>query len=167
MRDPYEVLGLHPGASQAEVQDAYDKLSQVYNDQLQNDANMRRFVQEKRLEIREAYQFLMGGSAAGRNTYTTSAENVGKQTADGRTYYDTGRAQDNYGRADSGWQTAGGNPYNNPFGGGNSGYQQQPYRSDSPFVQSSGCGPCAPNYCCQLCAAQLCFECCCDSACGC
>jgi molecular chaperone DnaJ len=68
MRDPYEVLGVRPGASQEEIRTAYRELAKKYHpDKYQNNP-LGDLAVEKMKEINEAYEFLMkqgGGSSAG------------------------------------------------------------------------------------------------------
>lgn len=59
MRNPYEVLGLKPGASNDEVKKAYRKLSRKYHpDANINNANKEQ-AEEKFKEVQEAYRSIM------------------------------------------------------------------------------------------------------------
>ena len=59
MNNPYEVLGLKPGASEAEIKAAYKELVKKYHpDKYQNNP-LADLAQEKLQEINEAYDTLM------------------------------------------------------------------------------------------------------------
>lgn len=59
MNDPYEVLGLKPGASEAEIKAAYKALVKKYHpDKYQNNP-LADLAQEKLQEVNEAYDLLM------------------------------------------------------------------------------------------------------------
>lgn len=68
MNNPYEVLGLKPGASEAEIKAAYKELVKKYHpDKYQNNP-LADLAQEKLQEVNEAYDTLMknrSGAAAG------------------------------------------------------------------------------------------------------
>jgi molecular chaperone DnaJ len=60
MRDPYEVLGIKPGASEAEIKAAYRELVKKYHpDKYQNNP-LGDLAQEKMQEINQAYESLIG-----------------------------------------------------------------------------------------------------------
>lgn len=69
MNNPYEVLGIKPGASEAEIKAAYKELVKKYHpDKYQNNP-LADLAEEKMQEINEAYDALMknrgGGGAYG------------------------------------------------------------------------------------------------------
>ena len=66
MNNPYEVLGLKPGASEAEIKAAYKELVKKYHpDKYQNNP-LADLAQEKLQEINEAYDTLMKKRISGR-----------------------------------------------------------------------------------------------------
>ena len=81
MNNPYEVLGVKPGASEAEIKAAYKELVKKYHpDKYQNNP-LADLAEEKLQEVNEAYDALMknrgtqGGyrsSASGRSGQTSS-----------------------------------------------------------------------------------------------
>jgi len=59
MKDPYEVLGVRPGASEEEIRRAYRELARKYHPDQYADHPLSGLAQEKMKEINEAYDFLM------------------------------------------------------------------------------------------------------------
>ena len=74
MRDPYEVLGISPDASDDEIKRAYRELARKYHpDNYQNNP-LSDLAEEKMKEINEAYDAITkgrtgGGSAQGGYGY--------------------------------------------------------------------------------------------------
>lgn len=65
MNNPYEVLGIKPGASEAEIKAAYKELVKKYHpDKYQNNP-LADLAEEKMQEINEAYDALMKNRSAG------------------------------------------------------------------------------------------------------
>jgi len=76
MRDPYEVLGIKHGASEAEIKAAYRELVKKYHpDKYQNNP-LGDLAQEKMQEINQAYETL---TAQGSRSKANSAWNNGPQ----------------------------------------------------------------------------------------
>ncbi len=75
MRDPYEVLGVSPGASDDEIKKAYRKLSKKYHPDL-NQGNP--LAEEKFKEVQTAYDTIMkkGDSFGGYSAYQGSDEST-------------------------------------------------------------------------------------------
>ena len=71
MRDPYEVLGVKPGASEEEIKRAYRDLARKYHPDNYADNPLADLAQEKMKEINEAYEALTkgGGSTGGGQDY--------------------------------------------------------------------------------------------------
>ena len=55
----FQILGLKPGASEAEIKDAYRRLAKKYHPDISKEPN----AEEKFIEITEAYQLLLDGPA--------------------------------------------------------------------------------------------------------
>ncbi len=58
MKDPYEVLGVKPGASEDEIKRAYRELARKYHPDNFHDSPLEDLAQEKMKEINEAYDML-------------------------------------------------------------------------------------------------------------
>lgn len=77
MRDPYEVLGLAPGASEEEIKAAYKALAQKYSADNYAASPLQEEAEKRMQEINEAFDSLMGAIRTG-NTGTTG--NAGSST---------------------------------------------------------------------------------------
>lgn len=69
MKDPYEVLGLKPGASEAEIKRAYRELAKKYHPDRYRDNPLADLAEEKLREINEAYEYLMSGGRDSSRDY--------------------------------------------------------------------------------------------------
>lgn len=67
MRDPYEVLGVPKGASQAEVKKAYRELAKKYHPDNYINNPLADLAEEKMKEINEAYDFITKNRSGGNN----------------------------------------------------------------------------------------------------
>ena len=77
MRDPYEVLGVSPDASDDEVKKAYRELAKKYHPDNYADSPLADVAEEKMKEVNEAYDAITemrqgktGSSAGGSSSYT-------------------------------------------------------------------------------------------------
>lgn len=70
--NPYEVLGLKPGASQEEIKSAYRKLVKQYHPDQFRDNPLQELAQEKLSQINEAYNQLIHGNGSS-NSYSSSS----------------------------------------------------------------------------------------------
>jgi len=66
-RNPYEVLGLKPGATQEEIKTAYRELVKKYHPDRYQDNPLSDLAEEKIREINEAYETLMAGAKGPKN----------------------------------------------------------------------------------------------------
>lgn len=78
--NPYEVLGISPGASQEEIKSAYRKLVKQYHPDQFSDNPLQNLAQEKLAEINEAYNMLSNGnnnngSYSNNNSYSSNTNN--------------------------------------------------------------------------------------------
>lgn len=71
--NPYEVLGLNPGASQDEIKSAYRKLIKQYHPDKFIDNPLQDLAEEKMIQINEAYDALTKNG--GNNNYTNNSYN--------------------------------------------------------------------------------------------
>jgi len=69
--NPYEVLGVKPGASQDEIKSAYRKLIKQYHPDKFIDNPLKNLAEEKMIEINEAYESLTKNS--GNNNYNSNS----------------------------------------------------------------------------------------------
>ena len=78
--NPYEVLGIKPGASQDEIKSAYRKLVKQYHPDQFRDNPLQELAEEKLAEINEAYSMLTNGSA-GSNNYSSNSSYSNSQSS--------------------------------------------------------------------------------------
>jgi molecular chaperone DnaJ len=64
MNNPYEVLGIKPGASEEEIRAAYRELVKKYHPDKYVDNPLADLAEEKMQEINEAYDILVKYAAA-------------------------------------------------------------------------------------------------------
>lgn len=69
--NPYEVLGVNPGASQEEIKSAYRKLIKKYHPDQYGDNPLKELAQEKLIEINKAYEILTKNG--GSNSYNSGS----------------------------------------------------------------------------------------------
>ena len=75
--NPYEVLGLKPGASQEEIKKAYRELVKKYHPDKYVNNPLQNLAEEKMREINAAYDTLMkGGGASYSNSSSSSSNNA-------------------------------------------------------------------------------------------
>jgi curved DNA-binding protein CbpA len=75
--NPYKVLGVKPGASKKEIKDAYNQLVKKYHPDKYKEEHMKELAEQKMKEINEAYDMLINGNYADRNTEGTYSSNNG------------------------------------------------------------------------------------------
>lgn len=95
VRDPYEVLGISPNATDDEVKAAYREMARKYHPDNYADNPLSELAQEKMQEINEAYDQIIrarrqGGSVGGRSTSSAG----GSRFADVRSMVNGGRIMD-------------------------------------------------------------------------
>lgn len=90
--NPYEVLGVKPGASQDEIKSAYRKLIKKYHPDQYGDNPLKELAQEKMIEINEAYDAL---TKNGSNSYNSS--NNSSSTTYSGSYGNTNTTNSSYG----------------------------------------------------------------------
>lgn len=69
MRNPYDVLGLKPGASEDEVKKAYRKLSRKYHPDANINNPHKEIAEEKFKEVQEAYKSIMNKGSSSGSSY--------------------------------------------------------------------------------------------------
>lgn len=70
--NPYEILGIKPGASQDEIKSAYRKLAKQYHPDQYGDNPLRNLAEDKMREINKAYDMLTKNSNTSNNSYNNS-----------------------------------------------------------------------------------------------
>ena len=95
--NPYEVLGIKPGASQEEIKSAYRKLVKQYHPDQYRDNPLQELAEKKLAEVNEAYQMLTNGNASSSsssyssNSYSnTSNGNDASMLQEARAYLSRG-----------------------------------------------------------------------------
>lgn len=74
--NPYEVLGLKPGASQEEIKKAYRNLIKQYHPDQYGDNPLKDLAEEKMREINTAYDMLTKNATGSYdNSYSSSNNN--------------------------------------------------------------------------------------------
>lgn len=85
MKNPYEVLGITPNATNEEVKNAYRTLAKKYHPDNYSDSSMASYAEEKMKEINEAYDEILrirtNQSSNNSNGYTGSYDNFDKHSA--------------------------------------------------------------------------------------
>ena len=82
--NPYEILGVKPGASQDEIKSAYRKLIKQYHPDQYGDNPLKNLAQEKMIEINEAYETLTKNP--GNNNYNSN--NTSNYNNTSNSFYD-------------------------------------------------------------------------------
>lgn len=77
MKNPYEVLGISPDASDEEIKKAYRKLSRKYHPDANVDNPHKEQAEEKFKEVQSAYQDIMNRSAGGGRGSGSGYEDFG------------------------------------------------------------------------------------------
>jgi len=94
MNNPYEVLGVRQGASEAEIKEAYKALVKKYHpDKYQNNP-LADLAEEKLQEVNEAYDYLMKNGAGAGGNYGGSGFGPGGNSGYGG--YNSGAGQGGY-----------------------------------------------------------------------
>lgn len=92
--NPYEVLGVKEGASEAEIKRAYHELVRKYHPDQFKDNPLAELAEEKLKQINEAYDMLMKGQ--GKSYRQSDSQDYSSSSAYGG--YDYGNQQESYQR---------------------------------------------------------------------
>ncbi len=89
MQNPYEVLGIKEGASEAEIKAAYREQVKKYHPDKHQDNPLYELAEEKLREINEAYENLTkGGGSGGYKSQAQSGGGSSSGQASAREFYD-------------------------------------------------------------------------------
>ena len=86
--NPYEVLGVKPGASQDEIKSAYRKLVKQYHPDQYVDNPLKDLAEEKLAEVNRAYEMLKNTSGSSNTSYGSSSS----YNSSSNTSYNNGEA---------------------------------------------------------------------------
>lgn len=86
MKDPYQVLGVSPNATDDEVKKAYRELAKKYHPDAYANNPLADLAAEKMKEINEAYDTITKQRASGNKTGGYSAGNTGSGSSGGSLY---------------------------------------------------------------------------------
>lgn len=87
MKDPYSILGVHPGATDEEVKNAYRNLARKYHPDNYDDNNpLKELAKEKMQEINAAYDEIQrdrvdGTSSSGSDSYSYQSSYSGSSSS--------------------------------------------------------------------------------------
>ena len=81
MRDPYQVLGVSPSASDEEIKKAYRQLAQKYHPDNYADNPLANLAEEKMKEINEAYDRIQKERQSGGASYSSSGSSYGSSSS--------------------------------------------------------------------------------------
>ena len=84
--NPYEVLGVKPGASQEEIKSAYRKLVKQYHPDQYGDNPLKDLAEEKLAEINRAYDMLKNGNGQSYSSNTSNANGHSANTSNSAAY---------------------------------------------------------------------------------
>lgn len=90
--NPYEVLGIKPGASEQEIKSAYKKLVKQYHPDKYIDNPLQELAKQKMVEINEAYAILTKGGVNTNSSNTYSGDDA-SSFAQVRSYIQSGNMQ--------------------------------------------------------------------------
>lgn len=145
MRDPYEVLGISPGASDDEIKSAYRKLAKKYHPDLNGGSAE---AERKMKEVNDAYTYLIknkGQGSYGAGGYGSSQGGYGSQSSyGGYSGYSGYSSQGSYGsqggyRGNGQQYDFGGFEFFNfedLFGGRSRSYQSTTYYENDPVFKN-------------------------------
>lgn len=80
MKNPYEVLGISPNATNEEVKTAYRNLAKKYHPDNYSDGNMASYAEEKMKEINEAYDEILRLRTSGQSSNSSNYESYDKHS---------------------------------------------------------------------------------------
>lgn len=80
--NPYEVLGIKPGASEQEIKSAYRQLVKKYHPDQYHNNPLEELAKEKLAEINSAYDMLTKNNGSRSNNYSSSTSSSNSQGSD-------------------------------------------------------------------------------------
>lgn len=127
MKNPYEILGVSPGATDEEIKKAYRMMSRKYHPDANVNSPNAAYAEEKFKEIQQAYNQIMREKQQG---YSGGYQN---QSYGSGSYQNGGYQSQGYGYGQQGYRQ------NTGYGGfyGNQSYYQNQSQNDSPQMRAA------------------------------
>lgn len=94
MRNPYEVLGIKPGASADDIKKAYRELAKKYHPDQYGTNPLKELAEEKMREVNEAYETLMKNASS--SGYSSGDYNNSRTSENSYNNYNNGNTNNLY-----------------------------------------------------------------------
>lgn len=143
-KNPYDVLGVKPGATDQEIKKAYYELAKKYHPDHYEGHPLKQLAEEKMSEVNQAYDTLSDSTKRAQYDYEQRYGHPGSSAGSGQ-----GQGYGPYSTNGQGRDPRNQNPYQRPFG--------HPYQGGGYYGGGGSCGFC--DGLAVLCCADSCCEC--------